>query len=110
MFEIFGYITLVISWRSKANKFYLNFSKKIFCYSNEIKNFPSDLKEKIVLIKPLVRKEFYEKNHCGKPNCDSESCLCEKHLGFDSWIEELEQSEQVACNIENQEDCDNCGS
>ena len=34
----------------KANKFYLNFSKKIFCYSNEIKNFPSDLKEKIVLI------------------------------------------------------------
>lgn len=55
-------------------------------------------------------KEFYEKNHCGKPNCDSESCLCEKHLGFDSWIEELEQSEQVACNIENQEDCDNCGS
>ena len=40
---------------------YLNFSKKIFCYSNEIKNFPSDLKEKIVLIKPLVRKEFYEK-------------------------------------------------
>ena len=45
----------------KANKFYLNFSKKIFCYSNEIKNFPSDLKEKIVLIKPLVRKEFYEK-------------------------------------------------
>ncbi len=45
----------------KANKFYLNFSKKIFCYSNEIKNFPSNLKEKIVLIKPLVRKEFYEK-------------------------------------------------
>ena len=37
-------------------------SKKIFCYSNGIKNFPRNLKNKIAIIKPLVRKEFYKKN------------------------------------------------
>ncbi len=45
----------------RANKFFLKFCKKIFCYSDEIKNFPNYLKDKIVVIKPLVREEFYQK-------------------------------------------------
>jgi len=31
-------------------------------------------------------------------------------LGLDVWIEQLEQEEQPTCNIDNPEDCENCGS
>ncbi len=44
----------------RANKFFLNSCKKIFCYTNKIKNFPDRYKDKIVIINPLVRKEFYK--------------------------------------------------
>ena len=44
----------------RANRFFLNFSKKIFCYSNELANFPKKNFHKIELIKPLVSKSFYE--------------------------------------------------
>ena len=43
----------------RANKFFLSSCEKIFCYSNKIKNFPNQFKNKIVLINPLVREEFY---------------------------------------------------
>ncbi len=43
----------------RSNKFFINFCEKIFCYSYEIKNFPSKLKNKISLIPPILRKEFY---------------------------------------------------
>ena len=44
----------------RGNRFFLNFSKKIFCYSNKISNFPKKNFHKIKLIKPLVSKAFYE--------------------------------------------------
>ena len=44
----------------RGNRFFLNFSKKIFCYSNKISNFPKKNLHKIELIKPLVSKTFYE--------------------------------------------------
>jgi len=43
----------------RANKLFLKFSEKIFCYSDQIKNFPNKLKNKISLIPALLRKEFY---------------------------------------------------
>ncbi len=46
----------------RANKFFLNFCKKIFCYSNQIKNFPKKFKEKIIMINPLVKEEVYNLN------------------------------------------------
>ena len=45
----------------RANLFFLQFSEKIFCYTNYIKKFPNKFLKKIVLIKPLVRFMFYEK-------------------------------------------------
>jgi UDP-N-acetylglucosamine--N-acetylmuramyl-(pentapeptide) pyrophosphoryl-undecaprenol N-acetylglucosamine transferase len=45
----------------RANKFFLRFCKKIYCYSNEIKNFPSKFINKVEIIKPLIRKVFYSK-------------------------------------------------
>ena len=45
----------------RANKFYLIFSKKIFCYTDKLKNFPKKFKEKIQVISPLIKKKFYEK-------------------------------------------------
>lgn len=44
----------------RGNKFFLNFSKKIFCYSKKIDNFPKKDFHKIELIKPLVSRVFYD--------------------------------------------------
>tara|TARA_E500000331_G_scaffold358027_1_gene422312 strand:- start:1421 stop:2491 length:1071 start_codon:yes stop_codon:yes gene_type:complete len=43
----------------RANRLFLNFCKKIFCYSKEIKKFPSKHINKISITKALLRKEFY---------------------------------------------------
>ena len=43
----------------KANRLFLSFCKKIICYSDTIINFPKKFQKKIVLIKSLLRKEFY---------------------------------------------------
>ncbi len=43
----------------RANKFFISTCHKIFCYSDKIKNFPNNLKYKIYIIPPLLRKEFY---------------------------------------------------
>ncbi len=44
----------------RGNKFFLNFSEKIICYSENLINFPKKYIKKIRLIKPLVSKSFYE--------------------------------------------------
>ena len=44
----------------RANKFFLKFSEKIFCYSKNIKNFPRKFIPKQEIIYPLIRKEFYQ--------------------------------------------------
>jgi len=43
----------------RLNNIFLKFSKKIFCYSSDIKNFPLRFLKKIELIEPMLRKEFY---------------------------------------------------
>ncbi len=44
----------------RANRYFIKSCKKIFCYSEQIKNFPNNLKDKIVTINPLVRKITYD--------------------------------------------------
>jgi len=43
----------------RANKYFLKSCKKIFCYSEKIKNFPDDSKDKIITINPLVKENVY---------------------------------------------------
>ena len=43
----------------RANKIFLKYSKKIFCYSKNIINFPKKYFDKISIIEPLLRKNFY---------------------------------------------------
>ena len=43
----------------RANIFFMSFCKRIFCYSNKIKNFPKRYLYKIIVINPLLRKSFY---------------------------------------------------
>ena len=44
----------------RANNFFLKFSKKIICYSNNIKKFPKKYLKKMFLIEPILRKEIYD--------------------------------------------------
>ena len=52
----------------RANKFFLNFCRKIFCYTSKVKNFPEDFKDKIIVINPLVRKKIYDLDVQNKMN------------------------------------------
>jgi len=47
----------------RANKFFLGSCNKIFCYTEKIKNFPLEHKDKMEIIYPLVKKKIYEINH-----------------------------------------------
>ena len=44
----------------RSNKFFIKSCVKIFCYSDNIKNFPNKFKQKISIIPSLLRKEFYD--------------------------------------------------
>tara|TARA_A100001015_G_scaffold197716_1_gene220518 strand:- start:834 stop:1898 length:1065 start_codon:yes stop_codon:yes gene_type:complete len=44
----------------RANKYFLSFCKKIFCYSKNIKNYPINLKNKMEIINPLVGEHIYK--------------------------------------------------
>jgi len=43
----------------RANKYFLGFCEKIFCYSKYIKNFPKKYDQKIITIYPLISKKIY---------------------------------------------------
>ncbi|MDA7837631.1 UDP-N-acetylglucosamine--N-acetylmuramyl-(pentapeptide) pyrophosphoryl-undecaprenol N-acetylglucosamine transferase [Candidatus Pelagibacter sp.] len=45
----------------RSNKFFIRYCQKIFCYSNNIKKFPIEFKNKIKVIPALLRKNFYDK-------------------------------------------------
>ena len=45
----------------RSNKFFISYCQKIFCYSNNIKKFPIEFKNKIKVIPALLRKNFYDK-------------------------------------------------
>jgi len=45
----------------RSNRFFISHSRKIFCYSNNIKKFPIKFKNKIKVIPTLLRKIFYDK-------------------------------------------------
>ena len=44
----------------RSNKFFLKFSEKIICYSENLKNFPDKYKNKIIVIKTLLRKKIFQ--------------------------------------------------
>ena len=46
----------------RANKFFLNFSKKLICYSINLKNYPKKFENQKKIIKPFIRKKYYEAN------------------------------------------------
>ena len=52
----------------RANKFFLNFSKKLICYSKNLINLPSGFQKKLITIQPLIRKEYYTENINSKKN------------------------------------------
>jgi len=52
----------------RANKYFLKYCKKIFCYAKNIKNFPNHFDDKIVTINPLVKKSIYNLKSYDKIN------------------------------------------
>jgi UDP-N-acetylglucosamine--N-acetylmuramyl-(pentapeptide) pyrophosphoryl-undecaprenol N-acetylglucosamine transferase len=47
----------------RANKLFLNFCEKIICYDTNIINFPKKFTNKLVVLTPLLRKSYYERNN-----------------------------------------------
>ena len=43
----------------RANRYFLPSCVKIFCYTDELKNFPKNHRNKIIKINPLVKKNIY---------------------------------------------------
>ncbi len=52
----------------RANKFFLNFSEKLLCYSRNLINLPKNLEKKKIIINPLIRKKYYENSYLKKNN------------------------------------------
>jgi UDP-N-acetylglucosamine--N-acetylmuramyl-(pentapeptide) pyrophosphoryl-undecaprenol N-acetylglucosamine transferase len=52
----------------RANKFFLNFSEKILSYSKNLINLPKEFEQKQIIIKPLIRKKYYENINYEKPD------------------------------------------
>ena len=46
----------------RANNFFLNFSKKLICYSINLKNYPKKFENQKKISKPFIRKKYYEAN------------------------------------------------
>ena len=44
----------------KANKFFLNFSKKIICYDKNIIGLQDNQKQKIAISNPIIKKKYYQ--------------------------------------------------
>ena len=55
----------------RANKFLIRFSRRIFCYSDKILNFPDKYKNKLVIVNRLLRKEIYYFNNFDKEKIDN---------------------------------------
>ena len=43
----------------RTNKLFLGICKKIFCYDEQVKNFPENFRDKIITISPLVKENIY---------------------------------------------------
>ena len=52
----------------RANKFFLNFSEKLLCYSSNLINLPKKFEQKKTIIRPLIRKKYYDKGDFRKDN------------------------------------------
>ena len=50
----------------RANNFFLKFSEKLICYSKNLINLPNNFEEKQTIIKPLIRKKYYQTNTYNK--------------------------------------------
>ena len=47
----------------RANKFFLYFAKKLICYSKELINLPKKFEYKQTIVKPLIRKKYYDRGN-----------------------------------------------
>ncbi len=54
----------------RSNLLLLRFCKKIFAYENNLKNLPSKFSHKLIVIKPIVRKEFLKQKKTSSSNED----------------------------------------
>jgi UDP-N-acetylglucosamine--N-acetylmuramyl-(pentapeptide) pyrophosphoryl-undecaprenol N-acetylglucosamine transferase len=50
----------------RANKFFLNFSDKLLCYSKKIINLPKKFEKKQIIINPLIRRKYYKEKNSQK--------------------------------------------
>ncbi len=76
----------------RVNKLFLNSCEKIFCYADQLKNFPNKFKNKIVKIAPLIRKEFYQIKKNLNPNKKFKILIVGGSQGAEIFDNELKNS------------------
>ncbi len=59
----------------RSNKIALNFSNKIICYDNNMKNFPKKFNFKKIILEPILRKEIYDINKNNFANIKNKKIL-----------------------------------
>ena len=86
----------------RANKFFLNFSEKLLSYSKNLINLPKSMEQKQIVIRPLIRKKYYEKIDSEKKNSLFTIIIIGGSQGasiFDSLINEILVKISNRCSI-----------
>jgi UDP-N-acetylglucosamine--N-acetylmuramyl-(pentapeptide) pyrophosphoryl-undecaprenol N-acetylglucosamine transferase len=86
----------------RANKFFLNFSEKLLSYSKNLINLPKSMEQKQIVIRPLIRKKYYEKIN----NIKKDSLFTIMIIGgsqgasiFDNFVNEIIVKISKKCSI-----------
>jgi UDP-N-acetylglucosamine--N-acetylmuramyl-(pentapeptide) pyrophosphoryl-undecaprenol N-acetylglucosamine transferase len=76
----------------RANKFFLNFAKKLICYSKDLINLPKKFEHKQTILRPLIRKKYYDTDDCYNDNNTFTIIIIGGSQGakiFDTFINEI---------------------
>ena len=92
---------------ASKSKYYYDYTRNM---SEEKKINTCNCERKLSVCNCLYSEEVQDKIEEFKKEGSKSNSIVDTDAFFDAWLESLEEQEQPTCNIENQEDCENCGS
>lgn len=92
---------------ANKSKYYYDYTRNM---SEEKKINECNCERKLSVCNCLYSEEVQDKIEEFKKEESKSNSIEDTDAFFDAWTKSLEEQEQPTCNIENQEDCENCGS